>query len=74
MDFFDRVQADMKDYRDIVSIIIDEDTYKSESTRILRYATDISEYLGGTRTSIFIVSKNTPASVIAAKNEKLYYE
>lgn len=45
MDFFDRAEAGPENYRDIVSIIVDEDTYRSERNRILRYADDIAGYL-----------------------------
>lgn len=74
MDFFDSAMAGPENYRDIISIIVDEDTYSSQRTKILRYADDIAGYLGGVRTSIFVVDKNTPVSAIATKNEKLYYE
>ena len=46
VDFFDTVSAGPENYRDIVSIIVDRDTYGSERTRILRYASDIAGYLG----------------------------
>ncbi len=74
VDFFDVVEAGPENYRDIVSIIIDRDTYGAERNRVLRYATDIAGYLGGVRTSILVVEPDTPVAVIAAKNEKLYYE
>lgn len=74
VDFFDSALAGPENYRDIVSIIVDEDTYRSQRSKILRYADDIAGYLGGVRTSIFVVDKNTPVPAIATKNEKLYYE
>ena len=74
VDFFDRVEAGPENYRDIVSIIVDRDTYKQQRSSIKRYAEDIAGYLGGVRTSILVVDPNTPVATIAAKNEKLYYE
>ncbi len=74
MDFFDRAEAGPENYRDIVSIIVDRDTYWSQRSRILRYADDIAGYLGGVRTSILVVDNETPVATIATKNEKLYYE
>lgn len=74
VDFFDSVEAGPENYRDIVSIIIDRDTYAAERNRIKKYADDIAGYLGGVRTSILVVDEGTPVAAIAAKNEKLYYE
>jgi len=74
VDFFDSVEAGPENYRDIVSIIVDKDTYWSQRFRILRYADDIAGYLGWVRTSILVVDNETPVATIATKNEKLYYE
>ncbi|MBC7503535.1 VCBS repeat-containing protein [Candidatus Gracilibacteria bacterium] len=74
VDFFDSVLAGPENYRDIVSIVVDRDTYAAERSRVLRYAGDIAGYLGGVRTSILVVAKDTPVATIATKNEKLYYE
>lgn len=74
VDFFDRAEAGAENYRDIVSIIVDRETYGAERNRILQYANDIAGYLGGVRTSILVVEKDTPVATIAEKNEKLYYE
>lgn len=74
VDFFDTAQASPENYRDIVSIVVDKDTYKVNSSKIQRYAKDIEGYLGNTRVSLFIVDPDTPPSVIAAKNERLYNE
>ena len=74
VDFFDSVAAGPENYRDIVSIVIDRDTYRQQRPRVQQYATDIAGYLGGVRTSILVVDPETPVATIAAKNEKLYYE
>ena len=42
MDFFDSVLADSQNYRDIVSIIVDADTYGNQRSNVLRYAEDIA--------------------------------
>jgi hypothetical protein len=46
VDFFDIATATPENYRDIVSIVVDTDTYTIERSRILRYAKDIAGYLG----------------------------
>lgn len=72
--FFDRTEAATTDYSDVVSIIVDEDTYNELETKIEVYANDIQEYLKSTRVSIFVAPSNARPEVIAAHNEKLYYE
>ena len=72
--FFDPIQAAADDYRDLVSIIVDRDTYALESAKIKRYSEDIQSYLSNTRVSLFVVAKDTPPEAIAAENELLYYE
>ena len=74
VDFFDSVVAGPENYRDIVSIVVDRDTYAAERTRVLRYAGDIAGYLGGVRTEVLVVARDTSVATIATKNEKLYYE
>ncbi len=74
VDFFETAVAGPENYRDIVSIIVDRDTYEQQRMTIKRYAEDIAGYLGGVRTSILVVDPDTPVATIAAKNEKLYYE
>lgn len=44
-DFFLDASADIKDYRDIVSLIVDQETYKELRPEISRYAEDIQKYL-----------------------------
>ena len=71
---FSEVEAGQDKYRDIVSIVVDRDTYHEISPQITRYAEDIQSYLGSTRTSILVVDAGTSPAQIAAQNEKLYYE
>ena len=74
MDFFDDAGATPEQYRDVVSIFVDKDTYSDIGSKVRRYASDIESYLSATRVSVFVVDKDTPPAVIAARNEKLYYE
>lgn len=60
---------------DIVSFIVDEDLYNSASkSKIVRYAEDIQGYLTDTRVLIFPVKKTINPHLIAALNERLYYQ
>ncbi len=45
VDFFDSVLAGPENYRDIVSIIVDKQTYTVQRNRVLQYASDIAGYL-----------------------------
>jgi hypothetical protein len=72
--FFDTTEAATTDYRDIVSIIVDEDTYSALRPKIRLYAEDIQNTLKSTRVSIFVAPQNARPEVIAAHNEELYYE
>lgn len=74
VDFFGEAQASQDKYRDIVSIVVDRDTYREIRPQITRYAEDIQTYLGSTRTSILVVDAGTSPAQIAAENESLYYE
>ncbi len=72
--FFDEVSAQVEDYRDVVSIFVDSDTYDATKAKILRYAEDMQSYLGSTRISLHIVPSDMGPEKIASINEKLYYE
>ena len=72
--FFDRTEAATTDYRDVVSLIVDEDTYNALRPKIRQYANDIQGYLKSTRVSIFVSPSNARPEILAAHNEKLYYE
>jgi hypothetical protein len=74
VDFFDDVSADPTKYRDIISIIVDRDTFSSVGSAVRTYASDIQSYLGGTRVSLLVIDPGTPPAVIAARNERLYAE
>ena len=72
--WFDRVGAEANDSYDVVSIIVDRNTYRTLGDMIRQYASDIQTYLPDTRTSIHIVDPSIDPARIAAMNERLYYE
>ena len=72
--FFDKTEAATTDYSDIVSIVVDEDTYSALRVKIRRYANDIEGYLKNTRVTLFVAPSTARPEVIAAHNEQLYYE
>ena len=68
-------QANASGYNDIISIIVDDSLYSgSVKSGILQYANDIQGYLPNTRVAIFPVSSQIRPNLIAALNEKLFYE
>jgi len=62
------------EFFNLVSIIIDEDSYNEISSEINRYASDIQGVLENTKVVILPTPKNTDAFNIASLNESLYYE
>ncbi len=74
VELFPRVEAKSEQYRDIVSIFVDNDTYATLRPKIKRYSEDVQGYLGDTRVSLFVVDSWINPAQIATKNEKLYYE
>jgi hypothetical protein len=68
------VSAANRDIFDLVSIIVDEDTYGKISSELLRYGKDISSVLENTKTVILPVPKDANAFQIASMNEALFYE
>lgn len=72
--FFGTANANADLYRDVVSVIVDRETYSNLKSKINRYASDIQKELGATRTVISVIDGNTTPAMIAAQNEKLYYE
>lgn len=74
VEFFNSATAKEEDYRDIVSIFVDTDTYASLRPKIRQYAEDIQSYLWETQVEMYIVDSWISPAQIAARNEKLYYE
>ncbi|MDR2411942.1 MAG: hypothetical protein LBD88_05285 [Candidatus Peribacteria bacterium] len=68
------VSANNRDIFDLVSIIVDEDTYSKVNDELQRYGKDISSVLENTKTVILPVPKNVTAFQIASMNEALFYE
>lgn len=60
------------DYYNIVSIIVDENTYNEAKSEINRYSKDIQWVLENTKVVILPTPTNTPAFNIASLNESLY--
>jgi hypothetical protein len=70
-----RTQASSLDHADLVSIIVDTDTYSGETADLIdRYAEDIQSTENNTRVAIFTVPPSIHPDRVAALNEKLYYE
>ncbi|MDD3145600.1 MAG: hypothetical protein PHV23_05865, partial [Candidatus Gracilibacteria bacterium] len=73
--FFDFLaSASGSEYYDLVSIIVDEDTYSDISSELKRYSKDISNVLENTKVVILPVPKTATSYDIASMNEALYYE
>jgi hypothetical protein len=68
------VSAANRDIFDLVSIIVDEDTYSKVNDELQRYGRDISSVLENTKTVILPVPKDISAFQIASMNETLFYE
>ena len=62
------------EFYNLVSIIVDEDTYNEEKSDIERYSKDIQGVLENTKVVILPTPVNTPAFNIASLNESLFYE
>ena len=62
------------DFYNIVSIIIDEDTYNEVESEVKRYSEDIQWVLENTKVIILPTPKNSSAFDIASLNESLYLE
>lgn len=72
--FFDSAEASIQQYRDIVSLFVDRETYTENRSKIMQYSSDIQSDLGSTRVNLIIVEPGIDPAKIAAENEKLYYE
>lgn len=72
--WFDTVGAEVDASYDVVSIIVDRNTYGTLGEAIRQYASDIQTYLPDTRTSLHIVNTSIDPARIAAINERLFYE
>ncbi len=66
--------AEEKDFFDLVSIIVDEDTYSNIKTKLIRYSRDIQANLKNTRVVILPTPSNANVIDIASLNESLFFE
>ncbi|MDP2089997.1 MAG: FG-GAP-like repeat-containing protein [Candidatus Gracilibacteria bacterium] len=64
--------AGSSDFYNLVSVIVDEDTYDELKSEINRYSKDIQGVLENTKVVILPTPVNTPAFNIASLNESLY--
>lgn len=71
---YDTARADQEKYIDLISLIVDRGTYNDLKSKIETYARDIQQHLGSTRVKILVTDPATTPAMIAAHNEKLYYE
>ena len=72
--FFDyKTYAWNSEFYDLVSIIVDQDSYDEVKTEVQRYASDIQGVLENTKVVIVPTPTNTPAFKIASLNEWLYF-
>lgn len=68
------VSASSNNIYDLVSIIIDEETYKEVESEIKRYSKDISNVLENTKVVVLLIPENTSPFKIASMNEALYFD
>lgn len=66
--------ADEKDFYNLVSIIVDEDSYDAVKGKITRYSRDIQAKLENTQVVILPTPSTASALDIASLNESLYLE
>ena len=73
--FFDFLaSAAWSEYYDLVSIIVDEETYSDIDSELKRYSKDISNSLENTKVVILPVPKDATSYDIASMNESLFFE
>jgi len=73
--FFDFLaSASWSEYYDLVSIIVDEETYSDISSELKRYSKDITNSLENTKVVILPVPEEATSYDIASMNESLFFE
>jgi len=66
--------AGEKDFYNLVSIIVDEETYPEIKSKLVRYSQDIQNTLEDTRVVILPTPSTASVVDIASLNESLYFE
>lgn len=66
--------ADEKDFYNIISLIVDEDSYDEISAELIRYSRDVQWVLENTRVVILPTPSDASVVDIASLNESLYFE
>ncbi len=72
--FTPKVNAENKDFYDLVSIIVDDDIYSSVDSELKRYAKDIEWVLANTKVVLIPTPQDASAFQVASLIESLYYE
>ncbi len=66
--------ADSSEFYDLVSIIVDDETYSQAKSEIDRYSRDISWVLDNTRVVIMPIPEDATPYEISSMNESLYFD
>lgn len=72
--FLSSASAGNKEFVNLVSIIVDEESYNAVKGKIVRYSRDIQNTLENTRVVILPTPSNASVLDIASLNESLYFE
>nr|MDD3720153.1 VCBS repeat-containing protein [Candidatus Gracilibacteria bacterium] len=75
IEFFNyKVNAENKEFYNLVSIIVDDNIYGDVKSKLSRYARDIEGVLDNTKVVIIPTPHNASSFQIASLNESLYFE
>jgi len=66
--------ADDRDFYNLVSVIVDEESYSQTKSQIQRYARDVQNTLENTKVVILPTPQDARDYDIASLNESLYFE
>lgn len=72
--FLSSASAGNKEFVNLVSIIVDEESYNAVKGKIVRYSRDIQNTLENTRVVVLPTPSNASVLDIASLNESLYFE
>ena len=66
--------AEQRDFYNLVSTLVDEDTYAEVKSKLVRYSKDIQNVLENTKVVILPTPSDASVYDIASLNESLYFE
>ena len=72
--FSSQSYASQEEFYNLVSIIVDEESYSKIKTKLVRYSRDIQATLEDTRVVILPTPSDASVLDIASLNEKLFFE